>query len=299
MKNSFVFMVLLLSVTCLSQNSTRLLKLKSSVDSAFADTNGNFALAFKDLSGSNDSLMINEKESFHAASTMKTPVMIEIFKQVHEGKFSLADSILIRNEFKSIVDGSTFSMDIDRDGGEKLYEAIDTRLTIGELVKDMIINSSNLATNLLIQLVDAKNVNQTMRQLGAKDINVLRGVEDIKAYEAGLSNSTTAYDLMLIFEHLAKGEAVSDDADTKMIDILAQQSHRDVIPANLPNNLKIANKTGWITGVHHDSAVVYLPNGQKYVLVLLSKDMEDMERGTKMLAKVSKMVYDYMLSQTK
>lgn len=299
MKNSLLLVLLLLSFSCFGQESTRLLKLKLSIDSVFANTSGKFALAFKDLSGSNDSLMINEKDNFHAASTMKTPVMIEVFKQAHEGKFSLADSILIRNEFKSIVDGSTFSMDIDRDGGEKLYEAIGTRFTIGELVKDMIINSSNLATNLLIQLVDAKNVNQTMRQLGAKDINVLRGVEDIKAYEAGLSNSTTAYDLMLIFEHLAKGEAVSDDADAKMIDILAQQSHRDVIPANLPKTLKIANKTGWITGVHHDSAIVYLPNGQKYVLVLLSRDMEDMEKGTAMLAQVSKMVYDYMLGQSK
>ena len=135
--------------------------------------------------------------------------------------------------------------------------------------------------------------------MGATEINVLRGVEDIKAYDAGLNNTTTAYDLMLIFEHLAEGKAVSKAADLQMINILAEQQHRDVIPAKLPKELKIANKTGWISGVHHDSAVVYLPDGRKYVLILLSKNMEDMEKGTEMLAEVSKQVYNYMLKEEK
>jgi beta-lactamase class A len=158
----------------------------------------------------------------------------------------------------------------------------------------MIIYSSNLATNIIIELVDAKNVNKTMRNLGAKNINVLRGVEDMKAYEAGLSNSTTAYDLMLIFEALATGNAVNPEADEKMLNILRQQKHTDLIPHLLPENLKIANKTGWITGVHHDSALIELPDGRKYVLVLLSKNMEDMDTGTKMLNQVSKMIYEHV-----
>src|SRR5262245_1418837 len=71
---------------------------------------GTYAIAFKDLT-TGETLLINERESFHAASTMKTPVMIEVFKQAAEGKFSLADSIQIKNDFKSIVDGSSFSLD--------------------------------------------------------------------------------------------------------------------------------------------------------------------------------------------
>lgn len=295
MKKSIPFLFLFLSFNCLGQTHSDLIKLRKAIDSIFNHSNGDFALAFKDLSGSNDSLLLNERENFHAASTMKTPVMIEVFKQARDGKFSLSDSLLIKNEFSSIVDGSSFSLEIDRDGGEKLYESVGTKVTIKDLVRDMIVNSSNLATNLLIQLVDAKNVTRTMRQMGAHDINVLRGVEDIKAYEAGLSNSTTAYDLMLVFEHLAGSKAVSKEADSEMISILADQHHRDVIPAKLPKDLMIANKTGWITGVHHDSAIVFLPDGRKYVLVLLSKNMKDMEQGTEMLAGVSKMVYDYML----
>lgn len=290
MKRLFLLAFLLTHVA-FSQNS--LSELKFSIDSAFASVNGEFAIAFKDLS-SNDSLFVNSREDFHAASTMKTPVMIEVFKQASHGKFSLDDSLLVENKFKSIVDQSTFSLDIDRDGGEQLYDQIGKKRSIRDLVTDMIIYSSNLATNIVIQKVGAKNVTQSMREMGARDIKILRGVEDMIAYEAGLSNRTTAYDLMLIFEHLAKGKAVNEQADREMIDILLQQTHRDLIPALLPNDVKIANKTGMITGVHHDSAIVYLPDGRKYILVLLSKNMEDMDKGTQMLSEVSKMVYDHM-----
>lgn len=275
-----------------AQTSTQ--ELQKKIASIFEENQGDFAIAFKNISEEKDSILINAQENFHAASTMKTPVMIEVFKQASEGKFSLQDSLVIKNEFKSILDGSSYSMELGRDSGEHLYEQIGQKRSIEDLVTDMIIYSSNLATNIVIELVDAKNVNQTMREMGAMDINILRGVEDMKAYEAGLSNSTTAYDLLLIFEALAKGKAVSTKADKEMLQILQQQKHTDLIPALLPKNLKIANKTGWITGVHHDSALIELPDGKKYVLVLLSKNMKDMDAGTKMLAEVSKLIYDHV-----
>lgn len=275
-----------------AQNSTK--ELQNKIASIFEENQGDFAIAFKNISEEKDSILINAHEDFHAASTMKTPVMIEVFKQASEGKFSLQDSLIIKNDFKSILDGSSYSMELGRDSGEHLYEQIGQKRSIEDLVTDMIIYSSNLATNIIIELVDAKNVNKTMREMGAMDINVLRGVEDMKAYEAGLSNSTTAYDLMLIFEALANGKAVNAEADKEMLHILQQQKHTDLIPALLPENLKIANKTGWITGVHHDSALIELTDGKKYVLVLLSKNMKDMEAGTKMLSEVSKLIYDHV-----
>ena len=277
---------------CNAQNSTK--ELQNKIASIFEENQGEFAIAFKNISEEKDSILLNAHEDFHAASTMKTPVMIEVFKQASEGKFSLHDSLVIKNDFKSILDGSSYSMELGRDSGEHLYEQIGQKRSIEALVTDMIIYSSNLATNIVIELVDAKNLNQTMREMGAMDINVLRGVEDMKAYEAGLSNSTTAYDLMLIFEALAQGKAVNAMADKEMLHILQQQKHTDLIPALLPENLKIANKTGWITGVHHDSALIELPDGKKYVLVLLSKNMKDMEAGSKMLSEVSKLIYDHV-----
>lgn len=290
---SILFFGLLVQIS-FSQESGDLSELRWKIDSIFNSTQGDFAIAFKDLSGTEDEILINEKEDFHAASTMKTPVMIEVFKQAEEGKFSLTDSLLIENEFKSIVDGSSFSMDITRDSADKIYSQLGQKKSINDLMVDMIIYSSNLATNIIVELVDAKKVTQTLREMGAEDILVLRGVEDIKAYDAGLSNTTTAYDLMLIFEQLAKNRVVSEIASQEMLAILLQQTHKDIIPALLPKNVKVAHKTGSITGVAHDSGIVILPNSCKYVLVLLSKNMEHSEKGVEMMSKVSRMIYDYV-----
>ncbi len=259
----------------------------------FSLVKGEFAMAFKDLSSGRE-LMINEHQFFHAASTMKTPVMIELFKQASEGKFKLSDSIIIQNSFKSIVDGSTYQLDSTEDSEQELYRHIGEKRTINELLYQMITVSSNLATNLVIGLVDARNVTQTMRGLGAHEIQVLRGVEDNKAYEKGLNNQTTAYDLMVIFEKLASREAVNAKASDEMINILMHQHFNEIIPAQLPLAVRVAHKTGYISGLHHDSGIVFLPDGRKYVLVLLSKNLEDETAGIKAMANVSKIIYDYM-----
>lgn len=289
----------LLAQTSFSQESAEVSDLRWQIDSIFNATQGDFAIAFKDLSGSEDEILINEKEEFHAASTMKTPVMIEVFKQAAEGKFSLTDSLLVENEFKSIVDGSSFSLDITRDSSDKIYSQLGQKKSIKDLMVDMIIHSSNLATNIIVELVDAKQVTQTLREMGAKDIMVLRGVEDIKAYDQGLNNTTTANDLMLIFEQLAKKEMVSKAASEEMLEVLLRQTHNNIIPALLPENVKVAHKTGSITGVAHDSGIVILPNGEKYVLVLLSKNMKNSEKGVAMMAQISRMIYDYVTVKNK
>lgn len=268
-------------------------EVKEAITKELAQQPGIYGVAFKDLS-TGEEILINEREVFHAASTMKTPVMIEVFEQANEGKFSLTDSILVRNEFRSIVDGSTFSLDSAEDSEKELYTVTSTKRTLDSLVYDMIIVSSNLATNIIIELVDAKNVTQSMRDLGAKDIQVLRGVEDDKAFAAGLSNTTTAYDLMVIFEKLAKGEAVSKQASEAMIDILFDQRFNEIIPANLPADVKVAHKTGSINGVQHDSGIVFLPDGRKYVLVILSKNLKDEKAAIANMAKVSEIIYKYV-----
>ncbi len=255
---------------------------------------GVFAVAFKDLS-SGETLFINENEVFHAASTMKTPVMIEVYKQAAQGRWQLSDSVPVINNFTSIADGSKFSLTPEEDSEKELYTRIGQKETVYNLVYDMIIRSSNLATNILIEYADAQKVTQSMRQLGAPHLQVLRGVEDIRAYEKGMNNTITAYDLLVIFEKLATGRAVNAEASEQMIAILLDQQFNDVIPARLPPNVKVAHKTGFITGVHHDSGIVFLPDGRKYVLVLLSKNLPDMRKGTAALAQASKIIYDYMM----
>jgi beta-lactamase class A len=276
--------------SCGQENNT----IEEEVKKELAKQPGTYAIAFKDLS-TGETLLINEKESFHAASTMKTPVMIEVFKQAQEGKFSLTDSIPIKNDFKSIVDGSSFSLDSAEDSEKELYTLTSTRRALDALVYDMIIVSSNLATNIIMELVDAKKVTQSMRDLGAKDIQVLRGVEDDKAFARGLNNTVTAYDLMLIFEKMANGETVSKQASDAMVDILLDQRFNTIIPAKLPTGVKVAHKTGSITGVHHDSGIVFIPDGRKYVLVILSKNLEDEEAATAGMANVSEIIYKHVV----
>jgi beta-lactamase class A len=283
--------ILTFTVAFMSCQNTK--TLEDSVKERLAHDKGTFAIAFKDLQ-SGETMLINDREVFHAASTMKTPVMIEVFKQSAAGKFSLTDSAVVKNQFKSIVDGSEYSLDPVDDSETGLYAEIGKKKTISSLVYEMIIMSSNLATNMIIEMVDAKMVTETMRQLGAKDIQVLRGVEDSKAFEKKLNNTTTAYDMMLIFEKLATGELVSPDASQAMINILLDQRFNEIIPARLPDNVKVAHKTGNITGVRHDAGVVYLPDGRKYVLVMLSKNLADEETSINRMAEVSEMIYEYV-----
>jgi beta-lactamase class A len=213
---------------------------------------------------------------------------------VKERRLSLSDSILVRNEFKSIVDSSAYTLSASDDSELKLYDLIGKKRTLKDLVNDMITYSSNLATNMVIGLVGAKNVMRTMHELGADHIQVLRGVEDSKAYEKGLNNTTTAYDLMTIFEMMARGKTVSPAASREMIEILFHQHFNTIIPARLPKEVKVAHKTGNITGVLHDSGIVFLPDGHQYVLVLLSKNIESDEAATNIMAGVSEMIYKYV-----
>jgi len=267
------------------------LNTKEEVQKLLSSSSGTYSVAFKDLQNG-EVILINEQIYFHAASTMKTPVMIEVFKQAQFGKFNLSDSVEVKNDFKSIVDGSSFSIDKNDDSEKDLYNLIGRKTTIYDLITRMITISSNLATNILIEIVGPDNVTESMRQLGANMIKVLRGVEDSKAYNKGLNNITTAFDLMIIYDKIAKGEILSEESHKKIIDILLNQKFNDIIPAKLPKDIKVAHKTGSITNVEHDSGIVFLPDGRKYVLVLLSKDLPNNNYGKEVLSKVSNIIYE-------
>jgi beta-lactamase class A len=296
LRNLIVALVGLLIFSSCGESGSPITKeqLKQQIETRLDSLQGTFAVAFKSLNDSTENIFINEREMFHAASTMKTPVMVELFKQAEAGKFSLDDSIVVPNEFRSIVDSSIYSMDVSADSEGELYKAIGQKRTIRQLMKDMITMSSNLATNILIEKVGAKNVTQTMRRYGADSIQVLRGVEDIKAYEQGLSNRTTAFDEAVIYERIGRSEAVSQEASGAMVRILKNQHFNKMIPAQLPEEVAVAHKTGWITGVNHDSGLVMLPDGRRYVLVLLSKEAPERENVLAAFADVSRLVYDYM-----
>ena len=271
------------------QNTKSLPDLRKNILQLISKTEGSFGVAFKNLENG-DTLFINKHEYFHAASTMKTPVMLEVFRQIEKKKFKLSDSILVENEFKSILDNSIFSLSLGDDSDDILYKKLGQKVVLHDLIFDMMTVSSNLATNILIDLVDAKNVMKNLQNLGIKENLVLRGVEDKKAFEAGLNNRTTPFGLLQVFEHIATNQM----KNKVMMDILFAQKFNEIIPAKLPKNTKVAHKTGSITGVQHDSGIVFLPDGRKYILILLSKNLKNTEEGVKTLSEISKVIFEHV-----
>jgi beta-lactamase class A len=247
-------------------------------------------LAYMDL-GSSDTIFLNADTSFHAASTMKVPVMIELFRRASAGAFAMNQPLLIVNQFSSIVDGSPYSLDPGSDSDSSLYRRIGQRVRVDSLLRLMITRSSNLATNTLIELVGANTVTRTMRSLGAQRIEVLRGVEDGKAFDRGMNNTTTARDLAIILRAIEEGRAAPAAATQEMRDILLAQEFNEKIPAGLPPGIRVAHKTGEITAHSHDAAIVYPPGRHPYVLVVLTRGIPDGAKASKLIADISSIVY--------
>lgn len=277
-------------------------RVRAAVDSLAALHGTEIAVYYRSLADGGDSLLVRPDLRMHAASTMKVPVLLQLYLDRDAGRLALDDSVPVDVTFRSIVDGSPYRLDAGSDSDSALYERVGDRMTYRELAHRMITRSSNLATNLLIADLDAARVTATMRALGADSIDVLRGVEDLPAFEAGLNNTTTARDLGILFVALGAtdgGEAgnpgaavgLTDGARSEMLEVLEQQEFRDKIPAGLPAGVRAANKTGWITGISHDAAVVFPPAHPRYVLVVLTRGFEDDETAERVIAEISQRVW--------
>ncbi|HEX7937345.1 MAG TPA: serine hydrolase, partial [Gemmatimonadaceae bacterium] len=169
---------------------------------------------------------------------------------------------------------------------------VGTQVPVRDLLESMITRSSNLATNALIEIVGAQKANATAHALGAKNIRVLRGVEDNKAFDKGMNNTTTSRDLAVILAAIAQRRAASPKSCDEMVAILSRQEFNDAIPAGLPPGTKVAHKTGNITAVQHDAAIVYPAAGRPYVLVVLTRNIPDEKVAKTLIADLSRIVYE-------
>jgi beta-lactamase class A len=262
--------------------------LEASLRAIIAASGAEVAVAFRTIDGRSE-VLIEPDLRFHAASTMKVPVMIELYRQAASGTLSLTDTLPIRNEFRSIVDGSPYALSVGADSDKVIYAAIGKALKLRELCEAMITVSSNFAANLLIERLGVENIRASVSRLGADGMEVLRGVEDQKAFEKNLNNSTTARALLVLFEKLGHGAAVGGKADVEMIAVLKRQRFNDGIPAGLPPKIAVAHKTGNITRIHHDAGIVYAK--RPYVLVVLVRGIQEQKASASLIAKISKAVY--------
>jgi len=298
MRSAGVGDALTLGVTMLlSLNGAAIDSLSDAINVRIAsEPSATVAVSYRDLE-TGESLDIAADTVFHAASTMKIPVMIEVLKRAQAGAFTLQQEILLVNQFASLADGSPFSLDVRDDGDSVLYGRIGERVSIRELLKRMITRSSNLATNQLIELVGAANVTRTARILGAGHLSVLRGVEDQKAFDIGMNNTTTSGDLATLLQAIEKGTVLSLASSEEMRDILLAQEFNEKIPAGLPAGTRVAHKTGEITAVSHDAAVVYPPGRKPYVLVVLTKGIREGKASSALIADISRIVWNHATSR--
>ncbi len=248
------------------------------------------AVAYCDLQ-SGQQFLLRSQQIFHAASTMKVCVLAELYHRFEKGELKLNDLVVVTNEFTSIVDGSPYLLEEGDDSEKSLYGLIGKSVSLYELGRLMIVDSSNLATNLLVAKLGADCIDIFMRDLGIEGISVKRGVEDGVAYRLGLNNTVTAHGLMTLLSKLAVHTIVSEKCSEAMIEILLAQQHRNCIPAKLPRDIKFANKTGWNQGLCHDCAIVYPKDRRPYVLVVLTRGLDEMTEGPELIASISECIY--------
>ncbi len=232
---------------------------------------------------------------FHAASTIKVPVLLGVFAAIDQGGLTEFSRIHIRNRFYSIVDHSPFRIDIGRDSTPEVHESIGKTMQVRELARHMIVTSSNLATNLLIDIVGIERIRKTLHDLGLESgIDFKRGVEDNKAWEEDINNQVTAEGLLKALRMIAEEKAISPAASQHMLDILHGQEFKRGIPAGLPGEARVAHKTGEISTVAHDAGIVYLPDRPPYVLVILTEWKPTSTGRQDTIARISRAVFQHV-----
>lgn len=227
---------------------------------------------------------------FHAASTIKVAVLVAVFRAADEGRLRLDDSLHVRNRFISVADGSPFHLSRDSDAMPELYKRIGRVAKISELAEGMIVASSNLATNLLLDYVTVEYARNVLRNAQVDGVELRRGVEDHAAHEKAINNQVTANGLLRLLSAL-RGDFLSAKSKEQAIRILLEQRFDSMIPAGLPAHAVVAHKTGEISTACHDMGIVYLPEREPYLAVILTEFDSDRDGRRETVAAISEAIY--------
>src|SRR5213593_2676815 len=227
---------------------------------------------------------------FHAASTIKVAVLLAIFRAADEGRLRLDDSLHVRNRFISAADGSPFHLNRDSDAMPELYESIGRTAKISALAEGMISSSSNLATNLLLDFVGVEYARKVLRDAGVSGVELRRGVEDYAAHHDGINNEVTADGLVRLLSAV-RGDFLSKESKEQAIRILLEQRFKSMIPAGLPAHATVAHKTGEISTACHDMGIVYLPEREPYIAVILTEFDSEHDGRRETVAAISEAIF--------
>jgi beta-lactamase class A len=227
---------------------------------------------------------------FHAASTIKLAVLLAIFRAADEGRLRLDNSLHVRNRFVSTAGGSPFRLDPSSDAMPELYQAIGRTAKISTLTEGMIVASSNLATNLLLDLLGVEYARNVLRDAQVSGVELRRGVEDETAHKKGIDNEATADGLLTLLSAL-RGDFLKKESREQAIHILLAQRSNSMIPAGLPAHATVAHKTGEISTACHDVGIVYLPEREPYIAVILTEFDAEQNGRRETVAAISEMLY--------
>ena len=233
---------------------------------------------------------------FHAASTIKIAILAGLFDAIERGRFTLESRLHVRNRFLSALGREPFRVDTRRDADADVHAAIGKTMRVGDLARHMIVRSSNLAANLLLDLVGVEATRSALAARGISGIDVRRGVEDERAFQAGLNNQVTADGIVALLRAIRDGRGFSADSSAAMIDMMMGQEFAGGIAPGLPDAIRavarVAHKTGDISTVSHDAGLVFLPGRPPYVVAILVACAGDASARTDALTAISGVVYD-------
>jgi beta-lactamase class A len=233
---------------------------------------------------------INGDRTFHAASTIKVAILLAIGKAIDDGRLAPNDTLHVRNRFLSAIDRTPFRIDAESDGYPQLHRLIGRTAKISDLAEWMIVSSSNLATNLLLDYITVESAQRILGEAGVRGVDLRRGVDDTRAHEQNFNNETTADGLLQLFAVL-RGDFLSKTSRDLAINILLQQRFNSMIPAPLPSHASVAHKTGEISTACHDAGIVYLPEREPYILAVLTEVPAETNGRRETIAKVSEAVF--------
>lgn len=246
----------------------------------YALPGGIVGISLKDLL-TGETFSVNGKQSFNPASVIKIPVMVEAFHQIEQGKLSMDDLLSLR--FHNKVPGA----------GSIQYSREGTRFTVRKLIEEMITNSDNTATNMLIEKLGMYNINVYMDKIGMhhtviKDPTML-------CKKPGRFNLTTPEDMLLVMDKIYQGQVVSQKASAEMLEVMKRQHHKWGIARYLPRDVVIANKTGSLDFVRNDVGIIM--GDRPYILSIFCKNLPSNHFGSVLVGAMSKVIYDRRLQQ--
>jgi beta-lactamase class A len=253
------------------------------------------AVAVHDTATGRDS-SANGDRWFHAASTIKVAILFSLAAAVSDGRFQLISRLAVRNRFLSAADGSPFRIAAERDANSAVHQHVGRTMRLEELAHHMITTSSNLAANLLLDLLGVDYARDVLRRYRIEGVDLRRGVEDERAFNQGINNRVTARGLVSLFRAIHDRSLSTPESAGWMLEILSQQEFTSGIPAGLPDDerkcARVAHKTGEISNMAHDAGLVFLGDGRVYAVAVLTETRAGVTPRQKTVARLARAAYE-------